>query len=703
MYWPIGIPKCYATNKDPHIHDRNSIIASDGLENGDPIAQFSDGRAEEEEKHKDKEPGQDLTEGHDGNASSRNIIGITTSRAGHVFATITATSLTIWQTKPTVVLATVIRSEQSLKAYGRNVSLLMRPDALIIVLQTRLGFLITYSLASDPNALVYRTQLVNARRQSADGFGRSGNALGCGPGEGRGICEVNIRFRMVIRIDAGIAKALALDDALIVATNKPSAIQCIRWSPDRSAASHSTELLKRLPWFSERTTVIDMIYDRPMNLHVWIGSDGNVYAVQQARQGGDSESTEESLFQGYCFHQAQDEAGKGIKASVNARFSLIAVGCNDSSIHIYTAKDYLGNIPHLRTLRLPVSQLSSGRLTHLTHSPDGYCIFAGFENGWAMWSVYGKLGANSFNTQIMSPDRGLPWLGGVADAFWVGGGAELMLLGEQIDQLWLVEMARASVTGCFASGNVQRCLLQASSSVILYRGLGIPDMTAISGETSLWQTVQLPSTYLADQWPIKCAAISPDGRYVAAAGRRGLAHYGLGSGRWRLFDDPAQENAFTVRGGMCWYQHILVAAVEADRSHEIRLYSREKSLDSSSILHTEVLSHPAIHVSTSGSDSLLVYTHENILFHYIFLANRNAVKLALVGQIAFHGIIRAPARVRSISWLVPDEQRGTLGSAACKLHTEHEYRTRGTIPRCCHSRGALPGRRQTCSIAAFCQ
>ena len=65
-------------------------------------------------------------------------------------------------------------------------------------------------------------------------------------------------------------------------------------------------------------------------------------------------------------------------------------------------------------------------------------------------------------------------------------------------------------------------------------------------------------------------------------------------------------------------------------------------------------------MATSGEDSLLVYTYENVLLHYIFVSSNKTVRLAQVGQIAFHGIIRAPPRVRAISWILPEEQRGML-------------------------------------------
>ena len=104
---------------------------------------------------------------------------------------------------------------------------------------------------------------------------------------------------------------------------------------------------------------------------------------------------------------------------------------------------------------------------------------------------------------------------------------------------------------------------------MMYKGIDATDATTISGDASLWQTVQVPQAYLATQWPIRLSVISPDGHYVAVAGRRGLAHYSVGSGRWKTFEDSRQEDAFTVRGGMCWWQHILIAAVESGSSYEV--------------------------------------------------------------------------------------------------------------------------------------
>jgi len=92
---------------------------------------------------------------------------------------------------------------------------------------------------------------------------------------------------------------------------------------------------------------------------------------------------------------------------------------------------------------------------------------------------------------------------------------------------------------------------------------------------------------------------------------------------------------------------------------QLRLYSRELALQSNNLLHTEYLPSPAVFVGPSGEDSLLVYTYDNILYHYVINSTQSGVTLVPVGQITFHGIVRAPTRVRAISWVLPEEQLRT--------------------------------------------
>ncbi|KAK0733373.1 RIC1-domain-containing protein [Lasiosphaeria miniovina] len=697
MYWPLGTPRIYATSVGRPSASRHGV-SRDGiafrrhaaalapLANRDALGHLPipmpstpltpvtpltpDVKSVEFDEQEDQESERDDKGPTPSSLGLREpILALRVARSGHIFAVITSTSMVIWQTKPTVILAVVVRSDDSLQSYGTNIDLLLRPDSAIFVVHTSLGYLITYSLATDADSKVYKPHFAshtNIQRRRQSHAGDPGHVapeqILWGPGEGPGVRDVSVRFRMVIKVDAGIESVLALDDELVVATRKPAAVQCIRWAPDSSGSQTSTELLSRMSWLGKKITVKQMTHDRPMNLSTWITSDGRAYAVQRtpvSRPDGDSgePSDPKRLFKGYCFHVPQTEFEHATQCVINARFSLIAVGCADGIVRVYSAKDYSGNIPPSHVHSLSTSTGASGDLTTLSYSPDGYCLFAGFEKGWAIWSVYGKALSNSFGAdQSIASANGEEWLSGVMDAAWVGGACEVLLVSRAHEAIWLLEMARSAVTGCYSSANLFRTVLQSTSSVMIYRGYDLPDLTSISAEPSLWHTARIPAIYLSNQWPIKCTTISADGRYVAVAGRRGLAHYSINSGRWKTFANEAVENDFQVRGGMCWYQNILVAAVEANKSFELRLYSREAALDSTTVVHTQQMSAPVVLVTPSGEDSLLVYTYDNLLHHFVFAPAAGSIKLIQVGHIAFHGIVRSPARVRGLSWILPESQ-----------------------------------------------
>lgn len=441
----------------------------------------------------------------------------------------------------------------------------MRPDSMILAAQTRNGYLLTYTLASDPNTRVYQQHFDHSTQTRRQHLAR----LSAGE-DANAIRDISIRYRMAIKIESGITKALALDNELIVATMKPPAIQCIRWTPDASGAQTSSELLSRILGVSKKTAIAEMVYDRAMNLLVWVTNEGQAYGLQRISEQPSEPDAPKKLFRGHCFHDPKNDGEKATKVAVNARFSLLTVSCANGDILVYTAKDYMGNVPLSQKLQLSVSTTTTGSLTFMSYSPDGYCLFAGYDHGWMTWSVFGKPGGNSFSSdRPHTAANAEDWLAGVSNGCWIGGGSDIILTRQNDRRLWILETARSALTGCFSPANLARGLLQTGTEIILYRGHDLPDLITISGKDSLWHHAQYPPTYLHSQWPIRSSVVSQDGRYVAIAGRRGLAHYSVNSGRWKMFEDSAVEDSFAVRGGMCWYGHILIAAVDSDGSYEV--------------------------------------------------------------------------------------------------------------------------------------
>ena len=110
MYWPIGAPKIYAAAAK-HTHSPQShhpTASDDGLDTGHAvIAEDEPGNLENIHSNTAVADGAD---GADGAASQQapssigpanpyDIVDIKVARGGHVFASITDTSLSVWQTK----------------------------------------------------------------------------------------------------------------------------------------------------------------------------------------------------------------------------------------------------------------------------------------------------------------------------------------------------------------------------------------------------------------------------------------------------------------------------------------------------------------------------------------------------------------------------------------------------------------------------
>jgi len=141
-----------------------------------------------------------------------------------------------------------------------------------------------------------------------------------------------------------------------------------------------------------------------------------------------------------------------------------------------------------------------------------------------------------------------------------------------------------------------------------------------------------------------------------------------------LFGDEVQELAFTVMGGLLWFHHVLIAAVEVGRSWQVsieimfwrprvssdlfqlRLYSRDLELSNQNVLHREPLTSPVVILSLVDN-SLLVYTTDNTLLHYLVVPTAETIKLHPAGSISFNGVIANPNAVRVLSWMIPTAQK----------------------------------------------
>ncbi len=765
MYWPTACPE--------RIH-----LSPSGLHQPATFLHFDKDAAQQLPT-----PGSGQQHGDD-----EQIVHIARSRNGMMWAALSTSTISIWSSRPAQVVAALVRTPQSFADYGNNARVEWRPDGDALLVQTDRSFLLLYTIVYarqgssaysyiPPSGSGSRSQTDeplapnprSLRNSFAPGAGESAAAgdLGLGGLSGEA-CE--LRFRLVLRIDAGLRFATCTETHMLVSTTSPPALQCIRWPDDDPNARQPdpkdplvrtrTTLTTQLDWFmagpiatadsgteQESVEISKVIYSRPMDVFVWITTDGRAYVANL-----DLLADEGLLWTGRCFHGAAknrkrqsstthrtaeshaqpisdlaDEsmveketvavsAADGVgtetthdqvnghlepalpkssangskptstsftalppeqhatSVSVNAKFSLVALGLADGTVAVYNYRAP-GRTPLLshtlsirEALKSTASYLTTGAVRSLAWTSDGYALAVGWERGMSIWSTYGKLMGCTLREdwELASKHFSDAFMFGSRNLFWGPGNTELFLLAlpkqgaaaplKPDNQLFVLPFAKSAVAGQHSPDNTRFAFYQTDDSLHVYRGADQTDLTAITPESDVWQHVKIPQPYLAANWPVRYAAISSDGNLIAVAGRRGLAHYSSSSGRWKIHKSVAQEQSFVVRGGMQWFQHVLIAACDSGGEYQLRLYSRDADLDSSNLLDLRVLPSPVI-LTSLFDNSLLVYTADNTFYHFLIDLSQDRVRLRLCGSITFEGVVGEPARVRGMSWMIPESQQ----------------------------------------------
>ncbi|WVO14603.1 hypothetical protein L204_102239 [Cryptococcus depauperatus] len=623
------------------------------------------------------------------------------SRKGVFFAVLTKNGLGVWDARPTVMQAAALRSKASLERFGNNIDVYWAHDGRGLMVLANTSHILFYQLVPTSHPVYDDTALTTP-----------------GPGEGDVIMGWNLRSIGVAFVMGGCEFILPQTSHLLITLRHPPSILEVPWPvpshlvtppgshfpppPLDGASEAQVECksfdLSNAQWI--RGEIPSKLYSHRTPglpaLHIMVTSKGRVFAVYRNSHLVRllaSESPKQELENGREFIEevihplpvsAQNCGStsdlqtadskrlldKAVEAVINLRFGFVAVGLESGKVNVISLPPWPSPPKLSHTLDLKHSgniRVDLGRVTSMAYTGDGYCLAVGYEKGWAVWSLGGRLNGMSVMNDDEQEESNKESC--IVDLFWIPGNLELFILRHFTDftsrqpQIEVISFSKSATTNQPSPDNTRYAFLQMDDKVLVYRGADQPDMSVINPESDVWQSIKIPAAYIATNWPIRYASISPDGKLIAVAGRRGLTHYSASSGRWKLFPDEKQEQKFQVKGGMVWFHHVLVVAVDFDRTHQLRLYSRD--LDLSEILCSQNLPSPIL-VMTLLDNSLLVYTSDNTLFHFLILPTTFSIKLHLCGSISFRGIVTVPSRVRALSWLVPEAQKA-MGDPADDL------------------------------------
>ncbi|WFD24873.1 WD40 repeat protein [Malassezia equina] len=565
-----------------------------------------------------------------------------------VWLLLTRTALLVWRTRPAELIAVVERTPRGLAQHGENVRAVWRHDAGAISVQTTRDALLFYdvvqpaespvvhalSRADAPDLAPSMTALLATFQPDV------GDAIHTPSGDPLGPrCALHVSLRHALHVDPGIAAIAPVGPHLLVATRTPAAVQLLPWPGlPESNETQPPVLLRDVPWLGD-APIVQAEHSYATDLSAWLTSDGCAYVV--------------SLTNEWRGALAYQDRAAPVATAVNARFSLLALGLDDGRIALYEFQTSTQTPLRTHELALPRTLGESGTVHSLSWTPDGHALAVGWAHGWALWSPFGRLLAHSFRDDWASTTRIFrdTFAFGVKSVFWGLSGTDLFLLPTDARDAWVhvLPFVKAASTLHMTPQEAGAALLLNNDSVYVYRGLEQSDAGLLAPDSDAWRRIALPPSYATTQWPLHYATLSADGRFLAVAGRRGLAHYSTSSGHWKCYENAAQAQAFRVRGGLAWFQHVLIAACDCQGEVQVRLYSRDQPLDNAHLLDLCVLSAPVITLQLFGAN-LLVYLADNTLVHYVVTTTATRIRLQLCGSISFDGIIGEPARVRAFSW-----------------------------------------------------
>ncbi|KAA1084998.1 hypothetical protein PGTUg99_006800 [Puccinia graminis f. sp. tritici] len=624
-----------------------------------------------------------------------------------LFATWTTTELTIWNPKPKIAISKLIRPHDSLSRLGQTKDVKWKPDQTehTLIIWTVKSALIIYKLEALPKS----TAVYNLPPDQSESF------LSTGPADRIPFPRLALKFVGEIPptdpTEEISCLALTPSHILIGLANPIPQLKILSWSSIRSffSSDHRADhhyhhnrqdrnsksnlfvqplhqnLLSGFDWLIDKSvTFLSITHSSDLNVYIFVTSDGRAYIAhmiyaQPPRRPMRLSGDEEVRWMGSCFHDPVERLGHlpaTGACAINFRFSLVAVGVQNGIVDVYSLSGsaLLTNYSHslnpqanyYDNKQLVGKAQQNGQVVNTcAWTSDGHALAVSGSSGLSVWSVFGRLqtccdSATISETNLHEIQFEDYFMGSCRNLFWGPGNFELFLLTAPSesstryiadDQLFVLPFAKSAVATLHSPDNTKHGFLQLDDRVSVYRGADCPDLSVINPESDVWQHIKIPADYISTNWPIECSCISEDGKLLAVAGKRGFTHFNSVSGRWKLFENEDEEQAIHVRGGMQWFENILVTGIDEAGSYSIRLFARENTLSLSQCLFEHPLQHPIVLLSIHDT-SLLIYTSDNTLSHFI-IKDQGLIQC---GSIGFEGIVGNPLRARGMSWLVPDAQ-----------------------------------------------
>ncbi|XP_067171325.1 guanine nucleotide exchange factor subunit RIC1 isoform X1 [Apteryx mantelli] len=564
------------------------------------------------------------------------------------FAVLSPSQLSIWYCRPSVLIVSYKEHSKSASQFGPYKQAEWRPDSTMIAVSTANGYILFFEIPSARDKYLYEPMYPKGSPH-VKGTPHYKEEQ-CAP-------SLNLEMKKVLDLQASITSLQSMLEDLLVAT-ADGFLHLIHW--DGMTNGRKAINLCTVPFSVdlqssragsflgfEDVHIRDMEYCATLDGFAVVFNDGRVGFITPMS----SRFTAEQLHGVW----AQDVTD-GTCVAVNNKYRLMAFGCANGSVQVYTIDVTTGAMQFSHKLELTPKQYpdiwnKTGPVKLIRWSPDSCVVMVTWEcGGLSLWSVFGAqlictLGGDfAYRSDGTKKDplkiSSMSW-GSEGYHLWVIDGncsqnarpeRDAKNEGHQFGILQF-QFIKSALTVNPCMSNQEQVLLQGEDRLYLNCGDATqaqsPRNTSVHSEHKLtrergpfsdgsldsqglstllghrhWHVVQIHSTYLESNWPIRFSAIDKLGQNVAVVGKFGFAHYSLLTKKWKLFGNITQEQNMMVTGGLAWWNDFIVLACYNlnDHQEELRIYLRTSNLDNA-----------FAHITKVQADTLLLSVFRDIV------------------------------------------------------------------------------------------
>ncbi|XP_017663702.1 PREDICTED: RAB6A-GEF complex partner protein 1 isoform X4 [Lepidothrix coronata] len=564
------------------------------------------------------------------------------------FAVLSPSQLSIWYCRPSVLIVSYKELSKAASQFGSYKQAEWRPDSTMIAVSTANGYVLFFDIPSARDKYLYEPM-----------YPKGSPHLKGTPHYKEEQCapSLNLEMKKVLDLQASITSLQSMLEDLLVAT-ADGFLHLVHW--DGMTNGRKAINLCTVPFSVdlqssragsflgfEDVYIRDMEYCATLDGFAVVFNDGRVGFITPMS----SRFTAEQLHGVW----AQDVVD-GTCVAVNNKYRLMAFGCANGSVQVYTIDTTTGAMQLSHKLELTPKQYpdiwnKTGPVKLIRWSPDSCVVMVTWEcGGLSLWSVFGAqlictLGGDfAYQSDGAKKDplkiSSMTW-GSEGYHLWVIDGSSSSNMKPERDAnnkaqqfgILQFQFIKSALTVNPCMSNQEQVLLQGEDRLYLNCGdatqaqsprntsahsehnhsrergpfsdgsLDSQGLSTLLGHRH-WHVVQIHSTYLESNWPIRFSAIDKLGQNVAVVGKFGFAHYSLLTKKWKLFGNITQEQNMMVTGGLAWWNDFIVLACYNlnDHQEELRIYLRTSNLDNA-----------FAHITKVQADTLLLSVFRDIV------------------------------------------------------------------------------------------